>query len=190
MLWPLSRTFVVEKGRLALIGVEFFFQAPMIFVRKVTKDLYYPFGEISNFDMRHVEYLALVGAMGSGAHSRVCGIIYLRDGGMARDKGLEEFLNDSLEGVPGLTQKAMFGGWAWLVNGNLLCGARTGGMLVRLGRENEAWALKIPGIVPMMMRGRQMRGWVRAAPEAYGNDAVRQRLVDAALEFNRSIPKK
>lgn len=64
MLWPLSRTFVVEKGRLALIGVEFFFQAPMIFVRKVTKDLYYPFGEISNFDMRHVEYSALVGAMG------------------------------------------------------------------------------------------------------------------------------
>ena len=26
----------------------------------------------------------------------------------------------TLESVPGLTQKAMFGGWAWLVNGNLL----------------------------------------------------------------------
>jgi hypothetical protein len=30
--------------------------------------------------------------------------------------------------------KAMFGGWALLLNGNLLCGARAGGMLVRLGR--------------------------------------------------------
>jgi hypothetical protein len=76
------------------------------------------------------------------------------------------------------------------VNGNLLCGARSDGMLVRLGKENEVWALEIPGVVPMMTRGRQMRGWVRAAPHVYGNDALRQRLVDVALEFNRSLPKK
>ena len=62
---------------------------------------------------------------------------------MARDKGLEELLNDSLAGVPGLTTKAMFGGLAWLVNGNLLCGAREDGMLVRLGKDKDAWALKI-----------------------------------------------
>jgi TfoX N-terminal domain len=109
---------------------------------------------------------------------------------LARDKGLEELLNDSLATMPGLTQKAMFGGWAWLVNGNLLCGARSDGMLVRLGKENEAWALEIPGIVPMTTRGRQMRGWVRAAPDVYVDDAFRQRLVDVALEFNRSLPKK
>ena len=109
---------------------------------------------------------------------------------LARDKGLEELLNDTLATVPGLTQKAMFGGWAWLVNGNLLCGARSDGMLLRLGKDHEVWALKIPGVVPMITRGRQMPGWVRAAPDVYGNDALRQRLVDAALEFNRSLPKK
>jgi len=68
--------------------------------------------------------------------------------------------------VPGLSQKAMFGG-CWLVNGNLLCGARTDGMLVRLGRENEVSALDIPDVVPMMMRDRRMRDWVRVAPEAW-----------------------
>jgi len=109
---------------------------------------------------------------------------------MARDKGLEELLNDSLVSVPGLTQKAMFGGWAWLVNGNLLCAARTDGLLVRLGKGNDAWALEIPGISPMMMRERRMPGWVRAAPEVYSNDSLRERLVNAALEFNRSLPKK
>ncbi len=36
---------------------------------------------------------------------------------MARDRGLEELLNESLEAAAGLTEKAMFGGWAWLVNG-------------------------------------------------------------------------
>ena len=109
---------------------------------------------------------------------------------LARDKGLETLLNDSLATVPGLTQKGMFGGWAWLVNGNLLCAARSDGMLVRLGKENEAWALKIPGVAPMMTRGRQMRGWVRAAPHVYGNDALRQRLVvtlAGMLEFGLDI---
>ena len=64
---------------------------------------------------------------------------------MARDKGLEELLNDSLDAVAGLTQKAMFGGAAWLVNGNLLCGARDDGMLIRLGKDRDAWALRIVG---------------------------------------------
>jgi len=109
---------------------------------------------------------------------------------LARDRGLEALLNDSLATVHGLTQKAMFGGLAWLVNGNLLCGARSDGLLVRLGKENEAWALEIPGVVPMVSGGRPMRGWVRAAPAVYVNDALRQRLVEAALEFNRSLPKK
>ena len=76
---------------------------------------------------------------------------------MARDKGLEELLSGSLESVPGVTQKAMFGGLAWLLNGNLLCGARSDGMLVRLGKENESWALKTPGIASMMMRERSTR---------------------------------
>jgi hypothetical protein len=109
---------------------------------------------------------------------------------MARDKGLEELLNGSLGEVPGLTQKAMFGGMAWLVNGNLLCGARDDGMLIRLGKDRDAWALKIAGIIPMMIRGRPMSGWVRAAPAVYGDDALRRKLLDAALDFSLSLPKK
>jgi hypothetical protein len=109
---------------------------------------------------------------------------------MARDKGLEELVNDGLGSIPGMTQKAMFGGWAWIVNGNLLCGARVGSMLVRLGRESESWALKIPGAIPMMIRERRMQGWVKAAAEVYGDDQLRQRLLDAAIEFNKTLPKK
>jgi hypothetical protein len=48
---------------------------------------------------------------------------------------VEQLLNELLEAVPGLTQKAMFSGWAWLINSNLLCGARSDGMLARVGRE-------------------------------------------------------
>ena len=58
---------------------------------------------------------------------------------MARDRDLEELLSESLAGTPGLTQKAMFDGMAWLVNGNLLCGASDNGMLVRLGKGRYLW---------------------------------------------------
>jgi hypothetical protein len=107
-----------------------------------------------------------------------------------RNKVLEEVLNDDLAQVRGVTEKAMFGGQAWLLNGNLLCGARDDGMLVRLGKGNDAWALATPGIAPMIMQGRRMHGWVRAAAEVYGDDALRRKLLTAALDFNRSLPKK
>jgi cytidine deaminase len=53
---------------------------------------------------------------------------------MSRDKGREESIADELRSASGVTEKAMFGGWARLVDGKLLCGARDDGMLVRLGK--------------------------------------------------------
>nr|WP_153436377.1 TfoX/Sxy family protein [Sinorhizobium terangae] len=91
---------------------------------------------------------------------------------------------------PGLSEKPMFGGLAFLVNGNLLCGAREDGMLVRLGKGNDDWALALPGIVQMVMGERRMHGWVRASAESYGDDALRQRLLDAALAFVEALPPK
>jgi hypothetical protein len=109
---------------------------------------------------------------------------------MARDSGLEEIVFDDLRAIPGITDKAMFGGWAWLLWGNLLCGARDDGMLVRLGKGNDDWALAMHGIEPMISRGRHMAGWVRADSHAFGNDEIRSRLIAAALQFVSSLPKK
>jgi ABC-type uncharacterized transport system permease subunit len=109
---------------------------------------------------------------------------------MTRDKGLEELVTESLSGTAGLKQKAMFGGVAWMLNGNLLCGARDDGMLVRLGKGKDAWALKVPGVTQMMMRDLPMNGWVRAEALAYGDTALRRKLLNAALDFNKSLPKK
>ena len=109
---------------------------------------------------------------------------------MARDQGLEELVRAELEGIGGLTEKAMFGGLAWLQNGNLLCGARQDGMLVRLGKGNDGWALALPGVASMIMGERVMEGWVRAGPDAFGDDAVRRKLIAAALGFVRELPAK
>ena len=109
---------------------------------------------------------------------------------MARDPGLEELLRDMLGPLPGLAEKAMFGGRAWLLDGNLLCGAGSKGMLVRLGKGNDGWALEHPAIQRMEMRGRLLEGWVRAGPEAFGDDEVREKLLDGAITFVKSLPPK
>ena len=109
---------------------------------------------------------------------------------MARDPGLEELLREELGDRPGLGEKSMFGGRAFMLNGNLLCGARSDGMLIRLGKGNDGWALALPGVIQMSMGERVMHGWVRANAEAYGDDALRRRLLDAALAYVESLPGK
>jgi hypothetical protein len=109
---------------------------------------------------------------------------------MARDAGLEEMVGDLVSGEPGLTKGPMFGGWAWLLDGNLLCGARTDGVLLRLGKGNDGWALEAEGVTPMIMQGRPMSGWIRVSPDAFSDENFARRLMAAALSFVRSLPPK
>ncbi|WHZ11158.1 MAG: hypothetical protein OJF60_001597 [Burkholderiaceae bacterium] len=109
---------------------------------------------------------------------------------MARDEGLEELIRDDLRSVHGLAERAMFGGWAWLLCGHLLCGARQGSLLVRLGKGRDAAALGRRGVAPAVMGGRTMSGWVRCNADAYADDAVRGELLSQAVEFVLSLPEK
>ncbi len=109
---------------------------------------------------------------------------------MARDSGLEDLLTEDLGPEPGLSGKSMFGGWAWLLHGNLFCCARHDGMLARVGIEQAEMLIAQPGIAPMYSGTRRMRGWVRASPELWGEDARRRALLDAALAFTRALPAK
>jgi hypothetical protein len=109
---------------------------------------------------------------------------------MARDRELEDIVRADLGLRAGLSEKPMFGGLAWLLDGNLLCGARKEGMLARLGKGNDAWALETAGVAPMIMGERIMEGWVRASPEACSDDALRRRLISEALAFVDTLPPK
>lgn len=103
---------------------------------------------------------------------------------------MEAVLADDLGAEPGLSAKGMFGGWAWLLNGNLLCCARHDGMLARVGIARAEWALALPGVSPMYSGSRRMAGWVRAGADVWGEDARRRELLDAALTFTRTLPAK
>ncbi len=109
---------------------------------------------------------------------------------MPRDLGLEEVIRSDLPRDLAFEERGMFGGLAWFLYGNLALCARSDGMLARLGQGNDAWALALADVVPMISRGRRMTGWVRAGPPAYGDDTVRARLIEAALAFVKRLPPK
>ena len=109
---------------------------------------------------------------------------------MARDSGLEEVVREYLADLPGLSGKAMFGSWCWLLDGGLLCCASQAGVMVRLGKGNEAWALALGGVTPFINGQRPMPGWVLAAPETFADDALAHKLIDSALAFVQELPPK
>ena len=109
---------------------------------------------------------------------------------MARDSGLEEFVGEYLEDLPGLGGKAMFGSWCWLLDGNLLCCASQDGVMVRLGKGHEQWALAADGITPFINGERPMPGWVLVAPETFANDSLARALIAGALSFVRGLHPK
>jgi TfoX/Sxy family transcriptional regulator of competence genes len=108
---------------------------------------------------------------------------------MAYDEGLAQILRDDLAGET-ITERKMFGGLAFLLDGNMVCGIHKGGAMFRVGKPNDDAALAVPGCTPMMMTGRRMPGFVALTDDATADDARRGQLMALALGFVRTLPPK
>lgn len=109
---------------------------------------------------------------------------------MAYDEGLAQILRDDLHDVAGISEKRMFGGLAFMLNGNMLCGVHSGGGMFRPGKEREAQALEIEGIAPMTFTGRRMGGFVEMSDEVFVDDERRARLLTLCRAFVDDLPPK
>lgn len=110
---------------------------------------------------------------------------------MAYDEVLAGRLRAALSGIAGVSEKKMFGGLGFMVDGHMAVAASgKGGLMLRADPEAEGALLDRDGIEPMVMRGRPMSGWLRVADEAIADDAVLAELVDGALAWVRTLPPK
>ena len=108
---------------------------------------------------------------------------------MAHDPEIAERLRALLAGQDGLTEKRMFGGVAFLLDGHLTVTASgRGGLMVRVAPAREDQLLERPGVEPMVMRGRPMRGWLHVEGEL--DDATLRSWVDEGVSYVRSLPPK
>jgi TfoX/Sxy family transcriptional regulator of competence genes len=110
---------------------------------------------------------------------------------MAYDERLAERIRELVAGEDGITEQTMFGGLAFLLNGNMAVAASgQGGILVRVDpAESDELVEKTPAEA-MVMRGRAMGGWLRvesADVEAADELAA---WVDRGVSFARSLPAK
>lgn len=109
---------------------------------------------------------------------------------MAYDEGLAEIIRGDLAGVTGISEKKMFGGMAFMLNGNMLCGVHSGGGMFRVGKENEAAALAIDGAGPMQFTGRRMGGMIDVTDAALADDARRAEWLRLSMEYAGGLPAK
>jgi TfoX/Sxy family transcriptional regulator of competence genes len=102
---------------------------------------------------------------------------------MAYDEALAETLRAALGDLPGISERKMFGGLCFLMNGNMLCGTYRDGGMYRVGKANHDAALALPHVRPMAMTGRPMPGLVEVDAEAFTDASLRDRLMALALGF-------
>ena len=105
---------------------------------------------------------------------------------VAYDEAVAEQIRKLLARKRGVTEKKMFGGLAFLVNGNMAVAASgQGGLLVRVDPEESDSLVASTNAETMEMRGRQMPGWLRV--EA-GDDLPE--WVERGFSYARSLPAK
>src|SRR3954453_8673632 len=81
---------------------------------------------------------------------------------MAYDEDLANRIRELMAGEPGVTEKKMFGGLAFLIGGNMAVSASgQGGLMVRCDPEETDALVQRPHARPFEMRGREMDGWLR-----------------------------
>jgi hypothetical protein len=110
---------------------------------------------------------------------------------VAYDEQLAHRVRGRLGAVDGVSERAMFGGLAFLVDGNMAAGL-TGGdeLMVRLGPDAGDAALDEPHTRPFDMTGRPMRGWILVEAAGIATDAQLGAWVERGVAFARTLPPK
>jgi TfoX/Sxy family transcriptional regulator of competence genes len=110
---------------------------------------------------------------------------------MAYDVDLADRVRESVQGEAGLSEKRMFGGLAFLVDGRMAVAASSkGGLLLRIDPTLTESLLREPGVEPFEMRGREMTGWLRVDASVLRDDDDLHRWVSHGVTYARSLPPK
>jgi TfoX/Sxy family transcriptional regulator of competence genes len=110
---------------------------------------------------------------------------------MAYDEDLANRIRELLADQHGVTEMSMFGGLAFMLGGNMAVAASgQGGLLVRVDPAESAALQASPHVNAMVMRGREMNGWLRVDGDGVRGRRELARWVRRGVAFARSLPPK
>jgi TfoX/Sxy family transcriptional regulator of competence genes len=110
---------------------------------------------------------------------------------VAYDEQLADRIRALFGNRAGLTEKKMFGGLAFLLDGNMAIAASgQGGILVRVDPDESDELVATTSAEPMEMRGRQMAGWLRVDTADVADDTALAEWVERGAAYAGSLPPK
>jgi TfoX/Sxy family transcriptional regulator of competence genes len=110
---------------------------------------------------------------------------------VAYDTDLVERIRELLAPQRGVDEKRMFGGLAFLINGHMAVAAsREGGLLVRVPPQETEKLLDRAHVNPMVMAGREARGWLRIDPDGLKTKRQLAGWVARGVNHVHSLPPK
>jgi len=109
---------------------------------------------------------------------------------MPYDDVTAERVRVALAPRPGITERKMFGGLAFLLRGHMVCGVLGRDLVLRLGDDGAARALARKHARPMDFTGRPLRSMVYVAPAGFKTEGRLRRWLEAALDHVETLPPK
>ena len=109
---------------------------------------------------------------------------------MPYDEGLAQRIRDALEDRSDVSEKKMFGGLAFLLGGNMCVGVIGEDLMVRVGPDAYAEAVRQPHARKMDFTGRPMKGFVYVGCDGIESDENLRRWVARGVDFAGSLPSK
>ena len=109
---------------------------------------------------------------------------------MAFDEALAERIREILADEPGLSAKKMFGGYGFLLDGNMCAGVSGDNLIARVPAEDYTALLAEPNVIQFPSPERPMRGWVAIEPDGIADDEDLARWVQSGIAIARSLPPK
>jgi TfoX/Sxy family transcriptional regulator of competence genes len=110
---------------------------------------------------------------------------------MTYDRELADRVRAALSTEPGVSEKSMFGGLAFLVDGALAVAASgTGGLMVRCDPARAPELTAADGVQRMVMRGRETDGWLRVSAEVVDDEDALRRWVATGRDAAQRAPAR
>jgi TfoX/Sxy family transcriptional regulator of competence genes len=110
---------------------------------------------------------------------------------MAYDEDLAHEIRELLGARAGVEEKRMFGGLAFLINGNMsVAVSGQGGLLVRVPPDDTDKLVRRAHVSAMVMAGRETRGWLRVAADGVRTRRQLQAWVTRGVGYARTLPPK
>ena len=110
---------------------------------------------------------------------------------MAYDEDLGDRIRELVGAEKGVEEKRMFGGLAFLVNGNMSVAVSSkGGLMVRVPPDETEKLLARDHVEPMVMAGRETRGWLRVSVDGVKTKRQLQQWISCGVDYAKSLPPK